>query len=114
MNDLAIQQSLLLPVLRPNLAPFLLDPLYPLVRLALDMNINDTFPLFTRGRAVDKDDLAAFGMNSLCKLLDEVFEAMHLERGAHDEQKVGLAGNIIHLQLANLVAKRVRFVVQHN
>lgn len=44
--NLPIQSRLNLPIGRSDPFPFLLHPLYPRIRLAVNVNVNDPFPFF--------------------------------------------------------------------
>lgn len=83
------------------------------------MVVDHPIPFAPRWCLVHKDDdtrclRALSGVCRLGKLLHKLLQPMHLEGGTHDDQKVGPFPHVHRLYLTNLVAKRVRFVVQYN
>ena len=53
-------------------------------------------------------------MHGFRELLDEFFEPVDFERGAHDDEQVGLAREVGGLDHADVVPERVRLVVEHD
>lgn len=93
--------------------PLFFYALNPSVRLALDVDIDHVLPFLARRGEVDEHDQTSFlGVYGFGKLAYDPLESMHLERRAHDQQQVGFAEEVEHLEVANLLAERVVLVVQ--
>ena len=53
-------------------------------------------------------------MNYACEILNEPFQAVNLQRGAHNYEHVWLATKIRGMNCTDVVPKRVGFIVENN
>lgn len=81
------------------------------------MVVNHAGPLGGRRGLVHEHDFASVRLvlvHGTRKVPDELLEAVHLERRAHNDKHVRLLGQVCCLDGADFVAERVWFVVQNN
>ena len=113
------QRCLVFPICWFVLLPVRNHFLRPRVCISLNMVVDHPIPFAPRPCLVHKDDdtgclRALSSVCHLCKLLHKLLQPVHLEGGTHDDQKVGSFPHVHGLYLTDLIAKRVRFVVQYN
>lgn len=53
-------------------------------------------------------------MHGLGEFFDELFEAVYFQGGAHDDEQVGFPAEISGFDAADVVAERVRFVIEYD
>lgn len=53
-------------------------------------------------------------MHGFGELFDELFEAVYFEGCAHDDEQVGFPAEIGGFDAADVVAERVRFVIEYD
>lgn len=112
-DDFAVQRSLYLPIPWLHSPPLFFHFFHPLIRLSLDMHVNNTLPLFTRRRSIDKHNQSSLftSMYDFREILDQSLQPMYFEGSAHDQEQIRPARNIVCRQLADIIPQWMWFIV---